>query len=254
MPKKKRKYEDVLRDHATALVAGMLAEAKSLATLEHDVTAGTYRELLIGGLLEHFLPSYLSISTGVIANSKGDPYKQSNQSDIIIYDNRILLPFLRRGILGLVPIESVIGVIEVKKKLSIEELRKSVTAAKRTLNVICTETKDRLKPLMGIFAFEGSGPRDLPKTHPSTHKWCEKHLCPIKFAVVAEAFACIRTLEPQGNREAPIWRLDKADGKTHDEVKRFIAVFLDNCRSLASVRFLLFARRHNNWLSSYIRD
>ncbi len=214
-PTKKPEYQDVIKDHATALVAGMLAEAKALTTLEHQVTAGTYRELLIGGLLEHFLPSYLSISTGIIVNSMGERHRsQSNQSDIILYDNRVLPPFLKKHNLGLVPVESVVAVIEVKKKLRQRELANAVKAANRTNYEICTG----LPIALAVFAFEGKGPRGVQGSIQKAGQWLDKNVRSLQFIVVAGAFSALLMAkwDKSGHLVGDEWRLGKADPTTHE--------------------------------------
>ncbi len=252
MAKKKPEYQDIIKDHATALVDGMLAEARALATLEHQVTAGTYRELLIGGLLEHFLPSYLSISTGIIVNSKGEGHRsQSNQSDIIIYDNRVLPPFLKKPGLGLVPAESLIAVIEVKKKLGIVELRQAIKAACRTRYDVC----DTGFAIQAVFAFEGQGPRVLQHNTKKCQAFLGRCQADIDCIVVAGAYSLIQ----MGRRDAkarcvhPEWVRNEVDPQTHEEVKRFVAVLLDRCRHLAHWRYITLHDGPNDWLSSYIR-
>jgi hypothetical protein len=57
--------------------------------------------------------------------------EQSCQTDIIIYDNRIVPPFIRKQNMGVYPIHSVIATVEIKTKLNKKELVEAEDAAKR---------------------------------------------------------------------------------------------------------------------------
>jgi len=87
----------------------------SLTHLNHKLTKGELRELFISEVLKSFLTKQFDIGSGVIINQK---YTQSNQTDIIIYDNRILPPFIREQHLGVYPAESVLTTIEIKSNLT----------------------------------------------------------------------------------------------------------------------------------------
>jgi len=269
--------KDPIKAHSTALVAGMLAESKALAGVVHPGHKGTCREWLLADLLKHFLPSFLSLSTGIIVNSSGMQLKdrQSNQADIIIYDNRILPPFLEKGELGMVPIESVVGVVEVKTILNKSELVTAVAAAKRLYREIPLVVLDLVSPEwwrkvngdqptiellmrvfsphMAVFAYAMEG---VPELRYQKHEevvqwgrriadWCDKTLLPISSVCVAEHVSCVKFSDG--------WRPNGPQPDTHEEIKRFIAVLLDNCRARAERRYCVSNRRHVDWLSSYIR-
>ena len=82
-------------------------------------------------LLRPLLPPDFGVATGVIISSDD---VQSAQQDIIIYNNRILPPFLTDGP-AIVPIESVVATIEVKSSLDATELKKAYINA-RTVRVL----------------------------------------------------------------------------------------------------------------------
>lgn len=83
-------------------------------TLIHPGEFGMYREKIVSELLRPFLPSKLEVGTGFIITSKN---RISTQCDIIIYD-RENTPVIENGEQRFFPVESVVGVVEVKSKLS----------------------------------------------------------------------------------------------------------------------------------------
>lgn len=286
--------KNVIKSHATALVAGMLAESEALTGVVHPGHKGTCREILLADLLQKFLPSFLSLSTGIIVNSSGESLKeeQSNQTDIIIYDDRILPPFVQKGELGMVPVESVVGIIEVKTTLTKSELWKDnvdkdtgdplpptgiIPAAQRFNRQIplvawkllsdkwwqkqagkhdpIQKMLELLTPHMGVFAYRMEGLPQFKQKEKETVEqwgkriatWCYKTLRPLTCVCVAREVCCI-------NLQAGGWRPNGPQLETHEEVKRFIALILDNCRTRAERRYEAFKRGHVDWLSFYIRD
>ncbi|MBI4777300.1 MAG: hypothetical protein HY788_24465 [Deltaproteobacteria bacterium] len=108
-----------VQKHASALVKGMIEQAKAIGDIGHPVSKGKLRELFVGNCLKPFLTSQFGIGTGHIINHVGD---ESPECDIIIYDKRIVTPFIMNQNLGLFPFESVVAVIEVKSTLNSTEL------------------------------------------------------------------------------------------------------------------------------------
>ena len=71
-----------------------------------------------------------------MTNPEGD---QSNQTDIISYDNRVIPPFIKEQNLGVYPVESVVAAIEVKSQLDKSELLRSEKNAKRLHSIYHTK-------------------------------------------------------------------------------------------------------------------
>lgn len=91
-------------------------------SLIHPGEFGTYREKIIKEFLSPFLPSRLAIGSGFIITSKNN---HSTQCDIIIYD-KFHTPLIENGEQRFFPVECVVGVIEVKSKLTKSELKKAL--------------------------------------------------------------------------------------------------------------------------------
>ena len=141
-----------IKAHTTAILEGIIAQASSLGPITNPTLKGELRELLIVDIFSRFFlfPDF-GIGTGQIINQKEE---LSHQIDIIIYDKRILPPFVQYKNLGLYPAEAVIAIIEVKSQLSKE-------------NIIKTSKKNR-KLLFDIYSRDASIYKDLHKFQPLT--------------------------------------------------------------------------------------
>lgn len=100
---------------------------KFSAEVNHPGEKGTFRELFVAQLLHPLLPQQYGIGSGVVIDDWG---RQSKQSDIIIYDRRLLPPILMAEGRGLFPIDSVLAIVEVKSKLAARDYIDIVEAAK----------------------------------------------------------------------------------------------------------------------------
>ncbi len=91
-------------------------------TLIHPGEFGMYREKIIRDFLAPFLPARLAISSGFVITAANNI---STQCDIIIYD-REYTPIIENGEQRFFPIESVVGVIEVKSNLNKSTLKEAL--------------------------------------------------------------------------------------------------------------------------------
>jgi len=92
----------------------LIGESDGLKNL-HRVLKGRLRELFVAKFLSKFLTSQFGIGVGsVIINQRGE---QSREIDILIYDKRILPPFIEEQA-GAYPAESVLAAIEVRSRMS----------------------------------------------------------------------------------------------------------------------------------------
>lgn len=90
--------------------------------LRHPGEFGMYRENIIKSFLAPFLPSRLAIGSGFIITDKN---RISTQCDIIIYD-KDHTPVIENGEQRFFPVECVVGVIEVKSKLTKAQLKEAL--------------------------------------------------------------------------------------------------------------------------------
>lgn len=226
-----------------------MSKIDASSTLKHRLTKGELRELFTVNVLNSFLTSQFSIGSGIIINQKEE---QSNQTDIIIYDNRILPPFIKEQHIGVYPAECVIGTIEVKSILDINAVSKAAEASKvlneRVYNHSSSIYHDyhTLRPLSTVIGFYGKGANFL-RDQENGNQWLNENVKYIFGICLIGNFSWLN-LREKG------WRLSLKRG-AFEETKRFLAVYLDNLRSRAEARLKYIGQfEHYDWLSIYTRD
>ncbi len=244
--------ETLIKKYSAFVIKDFIKRAKALKELKHELTKGELKELFITRVLKSFLPSQFDIGSGIVVNGVAE---QSRQTDIIIYDNRILPPFIREQNIGVYPIHSVIATVEIKTELHKKELVEAEDAAKTLREEVTGRIVDGHPtpggltvalcgpPLCAVFGFEG-GVRVLNK--PIDGKaFLEKDIEHLKLICITGKY-CWAKVNNEWSQEVHT--------ETYDEVKRFIALFVDNIRHDAQKRFKsLVEHQHWDWLSMYIR-
>jgi len=188
-------------------------------------------------LLLPLLPPSIGVSSGVIISWQGH---QSPQMDVIIYDKTLLPPFLLAE-KGLIPIEAVLFAIEVKSKLTLEELRDSHLAAATLLTFPALPGRDFLpdedeirwefkSPISAVFAFSSSltapGSTELARY--------EDYLASIGTTDPALFQICVAGRE-FCRRAGGMWsHWPRSD--PHDEVLGFLAAIMNTIPSLSASR------------------
>ena len=100
--------------------------AKSAQAVKHNGLKGELRETVVHDLLRPFLPNSLGIGSGQIISA----YNQtSRQMDVVVFDNSIVPPILSQRQSGLIPVEAALLSVEVKSKLTRDDLINSHNAA-----------------------------------------------------------------------------------------------------------------------------
>lgn len=239
----------LISKHSSAIIRGLYEKISALSELNHKLSKGELRELFVSNILKSFLTDQFSIGSGVIINQIGH---QSNQTDIIIYDNRILPPFIKEQHIGVYPAESVMATIEVKSNLTKCELLKAEKAASKLNNEIYAKEhsiyKDfRLfKPLCAIIGFYGIGSNVLLDREKGK-SWLNENIRNLFAICLMNRYSWLKV----GTSE---WDKRDNDETTNEETKRFIAVLLDNIRTNSLQRMNQMEQEHKDWLSVYIRD
>jgi len=90
--------------------------------LYHPSEFGVYREKIVSNFLEPVLPSRLSVGSGFIITNKG---RISTQCDVIVYD-RFNTPKIENNGIRFFPVETVVGIIEVKSILNKNNLKEAL--------------------------------------------------------------------------------------------------------------------------------
>ncbi|MBT2616131.1 MULTISPECIES: DUF6602 domain-containing protein [unclassified Bacillus (in: firmicutes)] len=91
--------------------------------IKHGPSLGTANEVILRNFLKGYLPKWVSVGQGFIAESDGTV---SNQTDIIIYNSTYYAPLYQVEDLVVVPAESVLLTVEVKTKIDKEEIHNAI--------------------------------------------------------------------------------------------------------------------------------
>lgn len=233
----------LIQIYATSVIKGFVERARALKVLGHNLTKGELREIFVSNVLKSFLTSQFGIGTGIIINQENE---QSRQTDIVIYDNRILPPFIKEQEKGVYPAQSVIATIEVRTTLDkggIEEANEA--AGILTEKVFAKGVPFGLKPLCAVFGYQG-GFGELDNEEKG-REWLEvnaKHL----FNICITEKYCWANLTIKG------WSVQLHEPETYQETTRFFALLLDNMRTRAQEMFKYLVEDHHwDWFSMYIR-
>jgi hypothetical protein len=82
---------------------------------KHSSTIGLLTEEILRTFLKNYLPKRVTVEQGFVRSKTG---RLSKQCDIIIYDSHNYAPFYRINDVVVVPVDSVIAIIEVKTTLN----------------------------------------------------------------------------------------------------------------------------------------
>lgn len=107
---------------------------------------GRFKEIILSNYLKRVLPKNLSIGTGFVKNVNSI----TSQIDIIIYDNSFPVLFSEGDFVITVP-ENVLGIIEVKSKITSNQLGEYIQKANDNADVICGNGDKAI--FNGIFSF-----------------------------------------------------------------------------------------------------
>lgn len=104
---------------------------------------GRYKEIILSHALRQHLPESVSVGTGFVVNNNS----LTKQIDIIVYRNDFPLMFKQDDFI-IAPSESVLGIIEVKSKITAQVGEKAIRNATENGRIIGRNIFN------GIFAFE----------------------------------------------------------------------------------------------------
>jgi hypothetical protein len=233
--------------HTSAIFRGFIEEAKAIGSLDNTTTIGQLRELFTSRILKRFLTRQFGVGTGMIMNQAGE---KSNQTDIIIYDNRILPPFIEEQKVGVYPAECVLAVIEVRSWISRDTIKEYAERARKLHDIVYNPTSSlygdlqKMKPLCSLVGFYDKGDFDAV-SHKDMLEWMKNNAIPLFGVCLFGKYSWKRVTVPEGS-------LKRAD-ENNEESKAFVAVLLDNIRTLSQMRYLSLVK-HKDWLGIYTRD
>lgn len=259
--------QTLITKHTISIIRDVIDRAKDLQHgegQELNLFKGELKELFVAGILKRFLPRHLGIGSGTVINAAGS---RSLQTDIIIYDNRILPPFIQEQHLGVYPAESVIGTLEIKTTLTAQELGKTVRATNRLSDIFNEEMRilpqkhvrppgPMDQPFYAMFAFGVRGLKPLCSNEQGPG-WLNQHVGRLFALCVPHKFCWTKLIG-----QAQPWRMqvgqnDVTSGEyNYAETACFIGIFVDSVRIEAENRYAIMARINwpCSWLSLYIRE
>ncbi len=236
-----------IQEHTTALVKNLINESKSLKKLDQTTVNGRLKELFISKLLSKFLTSQFGIGSGVIINQIG---KASKQIDIIIYDKRILPPFIVEQNIGVYPIESVLAAIEVRSHVDKSTIKMyAEKATKLTAEIYDSDWSlyrdySKYLPFYCLVGFCDKEPFK-GKNFDEIWSWMANNAKPLFGVCIINKLSWLKVCGVKG-------ALHLVDDNS-EETKAFIAILLDNIRTSSQRRYLHLAY-HIDWLGIYTRD
>jgi len=261
--------QTLITKYTSSVARDLVARADDLRGLGQglEVFHGEMKELFVARLLRAFLPSQLSIGSGTVVNVPG---RRCHQTDIIVYDNRLLPPFIQEQHLGVYPAESVIGTIEIKTTLTSAELKGTRIAVEALDGVFTQEVQyldktfpELLKhyklksfgpllefPLCAVFGF---GLKRIKWPLDQRHGESRLKKYPQNFSLmcIPGEFCWAKV---QGEWKLGLAQKDPSSAElNYAETARFIALFIDNARRIAENRLRYLLCIHD-WLSLYIRE
>lgn len=238
----------LIKQHTSAIIKGFIAEAEAVKNLDNKTQKGRLRELFTSKILAKFLTSQFSTGTGVIINQKGE---QSEQIDIIIYDNRILPPFIEEGKVGVYPAECMLGVIEVRSRISQKIIKDYAARAGRLYQDVYNPHSDyyrdfdKMRPFYSLVGFSGKCFPDH-MSQADICKWMSDNSKPLLGVCLFDRFSWLN-LAIGGSL--------KMVDEYNEETKAFVAVLLDNIRTISQIRYdHLSDGSHRDYLGIYMRD
>ncbi len=235
----------LIKDYSTSLVKALFEKVKSIQKLNHKLTKGELRELFLNDLLVNFLTEQFGVGTGVVIDSYGN---ESKQTDLIIYDKRILPAIIKNSNLGTYPIESVLAVIEVKSILGKKELIKTNSNFAHLETKLKFNEKFDKNGLSIIKCIIGFNKRAISEINKDDDTWLKINAKHINAICHVQNYCWIKYPRDKG------WRYSDKDKLTFEETKRFIAWTLDNARNKSNRRYKALCDRYIPWMSMYIRN
>lgn len=103
-------------------INSLKSEFEGNKNVVHQGVKGGLNEGELSSLIKEVIPQRYRVTKGIIENSIG---KQSNETDIFVYDDEILPPYIKND-LTFVPVEAVKYIFEVKSTLNSSELKTTI--------------------------------------------------------------------------------------------------------------------------------
>lgn len=119
----------IFRERLLNKIRYAIEEAGAIAHVDHAGLRGRFRELVSSELLLPMLPQGYSIGGGKICDHLGG---LSSEADLVIYNASVLPPIMYSAHDGVFPLEACFYSIEVKSRLTAEEVKDAYAKGKRS--------------------------------------------------------------------------------------------------------------------------
>ena len=164
----------LLQSHFQLIQRRLQAEGEAAKSFRHGLNRGQIREAFIREFLSLNISDFWGIGTGEIIHSNAPPDEDRHQIDIVIHNRKYPKLSLATGI-DLFFIESVSSFIEIKSRLTKEDLRKSAAVTKGIKSLAAFAPQrlnpmglvDTPRPYSFVFSYEG------PKKIETVLKWLQ---------------------------------------------------------------------------------
>ena len=148
--------------HFTRIQRRLEAEGRAAGSFHHGLNRGLIREAFVREFLAENISGFWGVGTGEIFHVDASDQETRNQIDVVIHNKRYPKLPLAMGI-DLFLIETVSTTIEVKSRLTKDDLRNAAAVAKRIKSLANfppqhfnpTGMVDNPRPYSFIFAYDG---------------------------------------------------------------------------------------------------
>ena len=152
----------LFRSHFERIQRRLEAEGKAAQSFHHGLNRGLIREAFIREFLSENISEFWGVGTGEIFHCEAQEEDTRNQIDVVIHNKRYPKLPLSGGI-DLFFIETVSSVIEIKSRLTKNDVKQAADAAKRIKSLASFEPQrfnptgmvKNPRPYAFIFAYEG---------------------------------------------------------------------------------------------------
>ena len=152
----------LFRSHFSRVQRRLEAEGKAAKSFHHNLNRGLIREAFVREFLSNNISEFWGVGTGEIFHAGAKEGEARNQIDIVIHNKRYPKLPLAGGI-DLFFIETVSSFIEIKSRLTKEDVRQAAIVAKRIKGLAEFDSQnfnpsglvESPRPYSLIFAYEG---------------------------------------------------------------------------------------------------
>lgn len=246
-----------VQKYSSQMIQTLMGNISSTCDLSHPGLKGNLRELFVANVIKHYMTSQFDLGKGAIINQMGD---RSSEIDIIIYDTRIMPPFIKEAYLGLYAAESILATIEVRSWLKLDDILEAERNAEALLRTIYYPAStiygdgNRFQPLCVVigFFYDRNDRERVPgemSEDESGRLWLNDNISKLMAICHVGRYSWMYVRDN--------WAPDRphlGEEIVYEETKRFVAVLLDNIRYQAEERYRFYTQGYRDSIGIFIRD